>query len=276
LALGIDVNRPDDKLLQIAAKWRYLSLYVEDRFLTTEIPLAQTISIVAKYGYDYRQRSALSTKGHRVYKVLIAVENEAHRNNIRVALRAVDDLQVCGEAITGLDAVEKANRYQADLVILGWRLAGPNALEAARRIRTARELTNVLILAGRHTSRQFVSKTLRVGARACISREEISLLVTAIQSIRNGEVYVSPAVLAASGTTTQEKVPLSESEGSELTPREVEVLRLVATGSKIRESAEALHVSAKTIEAHRTNIRRKLGLESVADLVRYAISHHIA
>jgi DNA-binding NarL/FixJ family response regulator len=210
-----------------------------------------------------------------VYKVLVAVENEAHRKNIRLLLRAVGEWQICGEAITGLDAIEKANRLQADLVILGWRLASPNALDAAKQIRASREHTEILILTGRHTSKQFVAKTLRVGAKGCVSREEASLLVTAIRSIRKGELYVSPAVLASSGTAKHEESMMSEPEWTDLTPRELEVLRLLAAGTKNRESAEMLHVSVKTIEAHRTNIRRKLGIGSVADLVRYVITHHL-
>lgn len=213
-------------------------------------------------------------------RILIAIENEVYRKSICTMLRSIEGWQICGEAITGMEVIEKAHRCRPEVVILDSRLTGVTAMEAARHIRAARTRVEMVIVTGRRTSRQFVTKALRVGARSCISRDEVSsLLTTAIQFVRRGEVYMSPAVMASSGSAgPSEPGPSEEAmgEAKRLTPREIEVLQLISNGSKNREAAEALHVSVKTIESHRMSIRRKLGIESVVDLVRYAIRQNIA
>jgi DNA-binding NarL/FixJ family response regulator len=215
-----------------------------------------------------------------LHRILIAVENELYRKSICAMLRSVEGWQICGEAITGMEAIEKAQRCRPDLVILDSRLTSVSALEAARHIRAGRASVELVIFSGRRTSKQYVTRALRAGARGCISRDELSsLLVSAIQSVRRGDVYLSPAVLASSGQArAAEAAPIEgrPSDAKHLTPREVEVLQLISNGSKNREAAEALHVSIKTIESHRMSIRRKLGIESVVDLVRYAIRQNLA
>jgi DNA-binding NarL/FixJ family response regulator len=214
------------------------------------------------------------------YQILIAIEAELYRKSICAIVRSVEGWQICGEAITGIEAIEKSLRCRPDLVIIDSRLTGVNAWEAARQIRTGRKGVATLVLTGRRTSKHYVTKLLRVGARGCLSRDEASsLLVPAIQSVRDGQVYVSPAVLASSGrprTVEFEPIDTNGTDAKQLTPREIEVLQLISNGSKNREAAEMLHVSIKTIESHRMSIRRKLGIESIVDLVRYAIRENIA
>ena len=186
--------------------------------------------------------------------------------------------EVCGEASTGREAVAAAARLKPDVVVMDISMPDMNGLEATREILKDNPGTEVLILSV-HESDQIVHDVLAAGARGYILKQDAGTdLVTALEAVRQHRLFltsrVSEVVLsgylgrAAAGTPPE--VPFSR-----LSPREVQIVQLVAESKSNKEVSGILHISVKTVESHRAHIMEKLGLHSVADLVRYAIRNNI-
>jgi len=212
-------------------------------------------------------------------RILLVDDHEVVRRGLTVLLRARPDWEVCGEASNGREAVEKAQKLNPDIVILDVGMPQLNGLEATRQIVKARPETRVLILT-LHDSDTLVQEVLNAGARGFLLKSDASRdLVTAIEALRNNKTYFTPKVAAMvlegylrkkSGDGTEEPAPRAK-----LTPREREIVQLLAEGKSSREVADALGLSVKTAETHRANIMRKLNLHSVSDLVMYAVRNNI-
>ncbi len=207
-------------------------------------------------------------------RILVADDHEVVRRGVRSILEAVPGFEVCGEAATGPEAVRLATRLKPKVVVLDISMPQLNALEATPRILQAVPGAEVIILTV-HESAQLVREILAVGARGYVLKSDAGHeLVGAVRSVQQHKSFISPRVsqLALQSWIESRKSP---AKSNSLTPREREVLRLVATGKSNKEVSTSLGISVTTVETHRTNLMRKLGLHSVAELVRYAVRHQL-
>jgi DNA-binding NarL/FixJ family response regulator len=212
----------------------------------------------------------------RPFRILIADDHDVVRRGIRVLLEGHPGWEIAGEAKDGREAVEQAKALRPDLVLLDIGMPNLNGIDAARQIMANSPVTHVLILTV-HYSPQVVREVLSVGARGFLLKSDAGRdLVTAIETVqRHGTFFTSQAteVLVDGYLNPKREETTSRNR---LTPREREVVQLLAEGKTSKEVASALNISVKTAETHRTNIMRKLDLHSVADLTLYALRNGIA
>ena len=209
-------------------------------------------------------------------RLLIVDDHSIVRRGVRALIEAQKDWEVCGEATTGRQAVDEARRLKPDIVILDLSLPELNGLDAARQILRDQPETEVLILT-MHDSDELAEHVLKAGARGYIRKSDADKrLVEAVESLRLHKPFLSSDVTEL----VLNRYLRQESDGNghhpPLTPREREVIQLVAEGQSSKEIASSLDISLKTVEAHRANIMRKLRLHSIADVVRYAVRNKIA
>src|SRR5713101_5329863 len=208
-------------------------------------------------------------------RILIADDHEVARRGIRSFLEAHPGWEICGEAKDGREAVECANEMKPDVVLLDIGMPGLNGLDAARQIHASLPETRILILT-MHDTEQVVQEVLAVGARGFLLKSDAGRdLVTAVEAVQNHRTFFTSQVtqIMADGYLNPDQTE-KPSRGN-LTPREREVLQLLAEGKTSKEVAVALNLSVKTAETHRTNLMRKLDLHSVADLTLYAVRNRI-
>lgn len=210
-------------------------------------------------------------KGNTI-RVLIAEDHKLVREGLRALLRRETDIQVVAEASDGLEAVRQAAASLPDLVVMDAGLPGLSGIEATRRLKAAQPSLPVLILS-MHDDAKTVDQALRAGARGYILKGlGVADLCQAIRTVHRGEIYLSPRL-------AERTLPgfLSSGAGPKdpLSTREREVLQLIAEGYTSRQIAERLELSRRTVENHRTNIMSKLGIRTVAGLVRYALREGI-
>ena len=206
-------------------------------------------------------------------KVLLADDHTIVRKGIRSLLDAEEDIEVVGEADNGREAMEKAEESQPDLILMDHTMPIMNGLEATRQIRQRHPDIQVLILT-MHTNEEYLFQFLQAGAAGYLVKESApNELVAAIRAIHRGDSFLSPtvsrAVIDEYVRRTTEVTPADSYD--QLTPREREVLQLIAEGYTNRDISEELVISAKTAAVHRTNVMQKLDLHSVAEVTKYAI-----
>jgi DNA-binding NarL/FixJ family response regulator len=203
-------------------------------------------------------------------RILIVDDYEVVRRGVRALLEAEPGWVVCGEASTGPMAVEAALRLKPDLVILDLSLPELHGLEVARRILQRHMDTEILVLT-MHASEELIRQVLRAGAHGYVLKSDAGeQLVTAVRSLQHRKPFLTTRVteVVLDGFL---KGAADDAVGEALTPREREVLQLVAEGRSSKSIAAGLGVTVKTIESHRASLMRKLHLRTVADLVRYAV-----
>ncbi len=214
-------------------------------------------------------------------RILIADDHEVARRGIRALLESHAGWEVCAEARDGRDAVELAISTKPNVVLLDIGMPNLNGLEAARQISAALPDAGVLILT-MHDTDNMVREVLRAGARGFLLKSDAGRdLVAAVEAVQLQRTFFTPRVsqmvldgfLDRDGKQSQ-TVP-DDFAGDLLTSREREVIQLLAEGRTSKEVAVTLNLSVKTAETHRTNLMRKLGLHSVADLTRYAVRNGI-
>jgi DNA-binding NarL/FixJ family response regulator len=214
----------------------------------------------------------------RPLRILIADDHHLIREGLRRLLAARHDWEVCAEAGTGREAVEKAKRLKPDVAILDFSMPELNGLDATREIRKAVPKTEVLMLT-MHEDGQLMQEVWAAGARGCVLKSDANeLLIQAVERLAQHEKFFTPK---ASGIV-MERLMKPEGEPAaptpainELTPREREVLQLIVAGKSTKEVASVLGVSVKTAETHRANLMRTLGIHSVTELVLYAVRNKL-
>jgi DNA-binding NarL/FixJ family response regulator len=208
-------------------------------------------------------------------RLLLADDHEVVRHGLRAVLSDRRDWTVCGEATTGREAVELARQHRPDIVVMDLTMPELSGLEATRQIRAELPRTEVLILT-MHASEHLVREVLAAGARGFVLKSDAGKsLVSAVEALARHESFLTPRV---SGVVLDGFLHPGKSaalERDSLTPREREIVQLVAEGKSTKELASQLGISVKTAETHRSNIMRKLGLRSVSEVVRYAIRNHL-
>jgi DNA-binding NarL/FixJ family response regulator len=207
----------------------------------------------------------------KAIRVLLADDHTLVRAGVRGLLEGFEGIQVVGEADNGDEAVRLATQLRPDIVLLDIGMPGLNGLEAAGRLAALDTTVRVLILS-MHTSEEYVLRALRAGcAGYLLKRSAVSELEVAVRAVARGETYLSPAVSKQVvddyvGRTGGSTDPLDA-----LTPRQREILQLVAEGHTSKEIGERLGLSFKTVEAHRGQIMERLGLDDLPGLVRFAV-----
>jgi len=211
-------------------------------------------------------------------RVLIADDHEIVRQGLRSMLEAQRECQVVGEAGDGRQAVTLTKELNPDVVILDIGMPTLNGLEATRQILKIRPQTKVLILT-MHESDSVIREVLDAGARGYILKTDAGRdLVTAVDSLRRNKTFFTSRVsqMILDGFLKGDPRPQHPESGAvRLTPRQREIVQLLAEGKSSKEVAVALDLSVKTAETHRANIMRKLDCHSVSEVVRYAIRNKI-
>src|SRR6266853_4764208 len=206
-------------------------------------------------------------------RILIADDHEIVREGVRAVLQRQAGWEVCGEATTGREAVERAGTLQPQIVIMDVGMPELNGLDATREIKRLVPKTEVLIFTANETE-EVVRNVFKAGAKAYLLKSEANKhLVPAIEALCKHRTYFSSKVseLVFAGYLKDD----AHVDHLSLTPRERETVQLVAEGKSSKEIAAIFGISVKTVETHRAAIMRKLDLGSVADLVRYAIREGI-
>lgn len=211
-----------------------------------------------------------------VLRILIADDHEVARKGIRSLLEGHPGWEVCAEAGDGREAVEYANNLKPDVLLLDIGMPNLNGLDAARRILAVTPEACILVLTV-HDSEQVVREVLAAGARGFLLKSDAGRdLVAAVEALQDRRTFFTPKVaqmivnghLDSNNQVEQPRQPI-------LTPREREVIQLVAEGKSTKEIAAALNLSVKTAETHRANLMRKLNLHSIADVTVYAVRNGI-
>jgi len=206
-------------------------------------------------------------------RLLLADDHAVVRSGLRLLLEAQPDLVIVGEAENGEEAIRRTAELQPDVVLMDIEMPGMNGIEAARRIKTQSPGASVLALT-MYEDDQYFFEMLRAGASGYVpKRAAPDELASAIRAVSRGEVFIHPSL---AGRLVQDylqrrDVEVQEQAAGDLTPREQEVLTLIAQGLSNNEIADQLVISAKTVDRHRENIMRKLNLHNRVDLVKYAL-----
>jgi DNA-binding NarL/FixJ family response regulator len=212
-------------------------------------------------------------------RILLADDHDIIRTGLKELLQTHEGWEVCGEANNGRQAVELAKKLQPDIAILDLTMPELNGLDATRQIRKALPKTRVLIFT-MHDNEKLVRDVLAAGALGYVLKSDAARhLVSAIEALMQHKPFFSAKVSETVLEGFLKSQPASTAETAEapgrLTPREREIVQLLSEGKSNKEVADALGISVKTAETHRAAIMRKLELQSLADLVRYAIRNNI-
>jgi two-component system response regulator NreC len=208
-------------------------------------------------------------------RILIADDHPVVQTGLRTLLRAQPDMEVVGEASDGATAVKRAVELMPDVVVMDITMEGMGGLEATREIRKRVPQAKVLILTI-HKSVEYLRRALEAGAAGYVLKQAVDTeLTVAIRVVQRGEVFIYPIftrVLLENLSGDIEMADRSPSDSYELlSPREKEVLRLVALGYTNRQVADQLYLSVKTVGTYRSRLMAKLNLKSRPALVRYAL-----
>jgi DNA-binding NarL/FixJ family response regulator len=204
-------------------------------------------------------------------KVLLVDDHPVVRNGIRAILEQ-EGWNVCAEADNGEEAVQFAAEHDPDVAVVDWELRGCDGAAVTRQIKQRQPHTEVLIFTI-HDDESLMREALAAGARSVILKSESTqTLVRAIESAAAHRPYFAPKTLETVLAGWQSAADVRRSP---LTERERQIVRLLAEGKSTKETAQALGISVKTVDTHRTSIRRKLGVNSLVQLVRYAVREGI-
>jgi DNA-binding NarL/FixJ family response regulator len=217
-------------------------------------------------------------RGIKNLRILVADDHELVRHGIRGILRAQRGWRVIGQATNGREAVEKTNKLKPDVAILDVSMPELDGLQATRQIRDANPNTEVVVLT-MHESDQMVRRVLNAGALGYVLKSDLAAnLVKAVKHVSAGKLFLTPRVsdIVVKGflKNGNQADPEVHSQ-TRPTPREAEIIRLLAGGKANKVIAADLGISIRTVETHRAKIMQKLGLHSLAELVLYAIRQKI-
>ena len=204
--------------------------------------------------------------------ILLADDHRMMREGLRALVDRQADMEVVAEAADGRTAVELSGKLKPDVVVMDLTMPELNGIGATRQILAAAPRARVIILSV-HADKRFITEAFRAGAAGYVLKDgAFTELANAIRVTVAGQTYVSPAI---SGTVIEGLVGRAPSPDASafaaLTEREREIVQLIAEGKSTKVVAQGLGLSVKTIETHRTNVMKKLGIRSIAELVKYAI-----
>ena len=208
-------------------------------------------------------------------RILVADDHHVVRTGLRTLLETESGWEVCAEASNGREAVEKAKELRPDVAVLDISMPLLNGVEATRQIRKLSPKTEVLILT-MHDSESLIQEVLGAGARGYILKDDADRsLIAAVKSLQRHKQYLSTRVSEVFSKKVLSPNSDSPLDRRRLTPREREILQLLAEGKSNKEIGNILGISVKTAETHRANIMLKLDFHSITELVRYAVRNKI-
>jgi DNA-binding NarL/FixJ family response regulator len=206
-----------------------------------------------------------------VTRILIADDHPIVRSGLKKVLDAKPDMEVVAEAEDGAEAVDKALNEDVHLAILDVSMPRKTGIQAAAELHKRKPELRVLMLS-MHDSEQFLFEALRAGASGYVLKSGADTdIVDAVRAAMRGDSYLYPSAVATLVRDYVERGGRGEEEFDVLTPRELEVLKLIAEAYTNKEIAKELWISIKTVERHRQNILDKLGMRDRVELTRYAI-----
>lgn len=204
-------------------------------------------------------------------RVLLADDHTLVRAGLIKLLESIPDITVVGEAGDGLALLKLAEQLQPQLVLMDIAMPGLNGIEATARLARACPNIRVLILS-MHQNEEYVRQALRHGASAYLLKDAAPMeLEQAIAAVLRGEIYLSPAVSSGVVSDYVQRLRSDEQPEGPLTPRQREVLQLIAEGQSTKEIARRLDLSVKTVDTHRSQLMKQLDIHEVTGLVRYAM-----
>ncbi len=209
-------------------------------------------------------------------RILLADDHQILMEGLKELIEEQKGMQVIAEAPDGPTALELVQKHKPDIAIIDILMPGINGIEVARKI--SREWPDIKILClSMYTDRRFVLEMFRAGASGYVAKESaFDELMSAIRAIMCGRIYISPRVAECVIESIRKGgKPCEESAYTKLTDREREILKQIAEGMSTKEIASALHISLKTVETHRKQIMEKTGMNSIAELTKYAIQEGI-
>lgn len=208
-------------------------------------------------------------------RLLIADDHTIVREGIRALLSGSPDLEIVGEAADGREAVRLASTLAPDLILMDLCMPGSNGTDAIRNIKRRTPEMKIVVLTVQSTE-SHIRAALDSGADGYILKDDSgSVLLAALESILSGKTYLSPSIckLVVNGYLDGSVRPNTTPSWNILTPRERQIMKLIAEGYSNREMADYLTVSHKTVEKHRSNLMRKLGLHNAPAVTAYAIQN---
>jgi len=205
-------------------------------------------------------------------RIILAEDHETIRDGLKLLVNSRSDMEVVGEADNGRTALQLAEEFSPDVVVMDISMPELNGLQATKKLKEKSPQVKVLILT-RHSEPGYLQELLQAGAGGYVLKQSKSEeLIRAILAVAAGQTYLDPAITERAVTQLREsgQVPHKALNAS-LTAREADVLRLIALGYVNKEVAARLNLSIKTVEAHKSNAMNKMGMKSRVDIVRYAI-----
>jgi len=210
-------------------------------------------------------------------RVLLADDHTLFRQGIRTLIAAEPDMEIVADVANGIQAIERAAETRPDLVLMDIGMPGLSSFEATRQIKKNRPETKVIFLT-MYDDEDYLVEGMEVGASGYVLKDSPSTqLVAAMRDVIRGGSYLSPRMLSQLVDDFRSRIKSANRlpRFATLTPREREVLKILAEGSSVKEIACDLNLSVKTVEAHKFNLMRKLDIHNKAQLVQYAIRKKI-
>ena len=210
-------------------------------------------------------------------RILLADDHDVVRRGLKALLQERPDWEICGEALSGREAVDLARETRPEVAIVDLMMPDLNGLETTRQIRKVSERTQVLIFT-MHQNESLIHDVLEAGARGYLLKSDIERnIITAVETLLRRQPYFSAQVsevmlegFLRSGPRAGDGTPVPR-----LTPREREIIQLLAEGHRNKKIADMLRISIKTVATHRTTLMRKIGARSIVELVRYAVRNQL-
>ncbi|MBK8464771.1 MAG: response regulator transcription factor [Chloracidobacterium sp.] len=208
----------------------------------------------------------------KIIRILLAEDHQTVREGVKLLVNAQPDMEVVGEAGDGEIAIKEAERLAPDIIVMDVSMPTLNGLKATKRLRRQNPDIKILTLT-RHTDDGYLQQLIGAGANGYVLKQSAPTeLINAIRTVAAGNSYLDPALTRkVMGGYVNRATSLRGENKGDLTDRENEVLKLISFGYSNKEVAEWLGLSVKTIESHKTNAMKKLGISSRIDIVRYAI-----
>jgi DNA-binding NarL/FixJ family response regulator len=203
-------------------------------------------------------------------KVLLVDDHAIMRDGIRALLGLHDDIEIIGEASEGQEAIEKTRDLSPDVIVMDVAMPGMDGLEATRRIKKQLPTVKVIVLT-QYDNKEYILSAIKAGAAGYVPKRALgSELVSAIRTVYRGESFLYPSAAAVLIDDYRLQAKTAEPY-DRLTPREREILKLIAEGHTTREIANTLFISFKTVIGHRAKIMEKLGLRNRTELFKFAV-----
>jgi DNA-binding NarL/FixJ family response regulator len=208
-----------------------------------------------------------------VIRIVLADDHTIVREGLKQLLVAADGLEIVGEARDGHEVVKAVRDLDFDLLLLDMSMPGKSGIELIKQVRAEKPKLRILILS-MHEERQYAIRAIRAGASGYLTKESASRqLVEAIRKVAGGGAFISAEVA--------EQLALGAMPGAQgmpheaLSDREFQVFRMIAEGKSVTDIAERLHLSVKTVSAHKANLLQKMNMTGTAELIRYAFTHRL-